>query len=137
MEVAVETRSRPEPETALAAVPEEPARGPAATEAPGERARDPHGRDAAVEKRRWLAVAGFLGLLVLTFATITDRRLLLFTVSVLLVLMGLTLFRRQAEDVPAPWHRPADLAALPAAQAVALGAAEDAGPESHPKPAAQ
>ncbi|MGH9542777.1 MAG: hypothetical protein ACRD2H_12955 [Terriglobales bacterium] len=63
------------------------------------------------EGRRWLAVAAYLVLLGLTFATITDRRLLLFTVSVLLALMGLTLFRPQAEGVPTPWQRPADLAA--------------------------
>ncbi|MGH9526424.1 MAG: hypothetical protein ACRD2F_07105 [Terriglobales bacterium] len=61
------------------------------------------------ETRRWLAIAAYGGLLILTFATITDRRILWVTVSVLLVLMVLTLFRHEAEGIPAPWRRAADV----------------------------
>ncbi|MGH9535331.1 MAG: hypothetical protein ACRD2E_10770 [Terriglobales bacterium] len=53
-------------------------------------------------------------LLILTFATITDRRLLWFSVTVLLALLALTLFRAEAEGVPAPWNRSADAPVAPA-----------------------
>ncbi len=76
------------------------------------------------EIRRWLAVAAYGLLLALTFATITDRRLLWFSVTVLLVLLALTLFRAEAEGVPAPWNRAADGVSSPVA---------NGSPESPPK----
>jgi hypothetical protein len=60
------------------------------------------------EMRRWLAIAAYGLLIGLTFWTITDRRILLFAVGVLVALMALTLFHR-FEPAPSPWNRSADL----------------------------
>jgi hypothetical protein len=61
-----------------------------------------------MDRRRVWALSAYAVLLGLSFATISDRRLLLMSVALLLVFMGLTLFHERRE-APTAAGRAADL----------------------------